>query len=797
MPALRHAALALFLLLLTCSAGRAAADSGPAAIDQSLQSGWWFYRYDTGQSFDTAVVPVEGWREVTLPHTARLEPRVVNSQWQGDALYRRTLFGDPGWQDKAVWLRFEGAMMVADIYLNGERIFRHEGGYLPFTVDLSGRLLTGKTNEILVHLDNRDNPLTGPKPLEILDFNTYGGLYREVRLLVRDSLHITDEMLAGKVAGGGLFVTYPQVSTERAAVSIKTHIRNTGAEPRRFSVSQELFSGDVSSARAVSAGRVLQPGEDLEDLNQLEVMNPRLWSPDSPALYRLVTRVVTGDRVVDERITTLGIRRITFANNRLSINGDTRFLRGVNRHQEYPYVGYALSAAADYRDAKLIKEAGFDYVRLSHYPHSPHFMQAADELGLVLVNPILGWQYFNPDPAFSDHVEQTCRDLVRRDRNHPSVIAWECSLNESAMPADLVGRLHRAVHEEYPGGQAFSAGWMRGYDIYLQARQHRLQHYEEPGQPYIVSEYGDWEYYAQNAGLQQDQWDGLKEEERTSRQALGNGEKRLLQQAMNLQEAHNDNFSTPAFADGYWVMFDYNRGYADDLETSGIMSIDRVPKFSYYFFRSQRDPREKTQRFSSGPMLKIASYWDADSSLDVRIFSNSEEVELRLNGKSLGRQKADQNRYSNSLAYPPFTFQLEGFEPGRLEAIGYIGGSEVARDAVTTPGNTAGIELSFEDQGVPVTAGDLLFLRARLVDGNGVPVPASGTGVAFSSNCPAAAARLLGPTAVSTEAGFASVLVQFAEPSPSCSFSVSVEGQAWTDSVQATGGRQGASAHRK
>jgi len=777
------------LLLFTCSVGHAAADVGHAAIDQNLQSDWWFYRYDTGQSFDKALIPDAGWDEVTLPHTARLEPRVVNDQWQGDALYRRSLFADPGWEGKAVWMRFEGAMMVADVYLNGEKIFHHDGGYLPFTVDLSGKLLTGEANEILVHLDNRDNPLTGPKPLKILDFNTYGGLYREVRLLVRDSLHISDEMLAGKVAGGGIFVTYPVVSKKHAVVSVKTHIRNMGEQARTFSVKQELLSGGISSARVDSVDRLLEPGEEYEDLSRLELTNPRLWSPDSPGLYRLVTRIVTDDRVVDERITTLGIRRITFENNRLSINGDTRFLRGVNRHQEYPYVGYALSAAADYRDAKLIKEAGFDYVRLSHYPHSPHFMQAADELGLVLVNAILGWQYFNPDPAFSDHAEQTCRDLVRRDRNHPSVIAWECSLNESAMPENLVGRLHRAVHEEYPGDQAFSAGWMRGYDIYLQARQHRLKHYEEPDQPYIVSEYGDWEYYAQNAGLNQDEWNGLNEEERTSRQALGSGEKRLLQQATNLQEAHNDNYSTPAFADGYWVMFDYNRGYADDLETSGIMSIERVPKFSYHFFRSQRDPNEKSQRFRSGPMLKIASYWDAASSPDVRIFSNVEEVELRLNGKSLGRQKADRDRISNFLAYPPFTFQLDGFKPGRLQAIGYIGGNPVARDAVTTPGAAAGIKLTMQDHGIPVTPGDILFLRARLVDGNGESVAGNGTRVAFSTDCPAAAARFLGPSAVSTEAGFASVLVQFAEPGPACGFSVSVEGQSWTANLPGNGGQ--------
>ncbi|MEZ5148811.1 MAG: hypothetical protein R2759_17505 [Bacteroidales bacterium] len=170
------------------------------------------------------------------------------------------------------------------------------------------------------------------------------------------------------------------------------------------------------------------------------------------------------------------------------------------------------------------------------------------------------------------------------------------------------------AHAEYPGDQCYTAGWQKhGYDIYLQARQHRIEHYEKPEKPYIVSEYGDWEYYALNAGLNQDAWGDLQEEERTSRQLLGNGEKRLLQQALNIQEAHNDNFNTPAFADGYWVMYDYNRGYTDDLEASGIMSINRLPKFSYYFFRSQRDANISSDLYHAGPMVFIASYWKPDS----------------------------------------------------------------------------------------------------------------------------------------------------------------------------------------
>ena len=406
---------------------------------------------------------------------------------------------------------------------------------------------------------------------------------------------------------------------------------------------------------------------DIEHNAVFTVDSPQLWSPQAPHLYSMRTGIVSKGKIVDERETQIGIRRITISEKGFLINGKKMFLRGVNRHQEYPYVGYAISPNADYRDAKLIKEAGFDYVRLSHYPHSRHFMRAANELGLVLLDAILGWQYYNPDPAFSEHVLQTCRDLIRRDRNHPSVIAWECSLNESQMPPALVESFDQIVHREYPGNQAYSAGWVsEGYDIYLEARQHRLTHPERPipYKPYVVSEYGDWEYFAQNAGFNQDAWEDLAEVARTSRQLLSHGEARLLQQAVNIQEAHNDNLATPAFADGYWVMFDYNRGYADDLEASGLMSIERLAKPAWFFFRSQRDAEQVSTLYSSGPFVHIASEWHVNSPRSVRVFSNGDEVELFLNGISLGRQIADSDRISRNLRHPPFTFVTERFIPG-------------------------------------------------------------------------------------------------------------------------------------
>ncbi|WP_242695257.1 glycoside hydrolase family 2 TIM barrel-domain containing protein [Shewanella sp. 4t3-1-2LB] len=661
------------------------------------------------------------WQSVSLPHTPRLEPEVVNQQWQGIAWYQKQFDVPDAWLQKVVLIRFEAAMNQADVWLNGQKVGSHLGGYLPFTLDLSHALKPG-SNTLLVRLDNRDNPITGPKPLHLLDFNTYGGLYRGVSVQIKDKLMITDEMLANSVGGGGVFVTYPEVSDQRATIAIKTQLQNQYTENKTLQLTQTLLWQGQTIASTTQPYQ-LAAGEVADVKQQITVTTPKLWSPQSPNLYTLQTELFSGEQLIEQQQRQIGIRSFTFnAKHQLLINGKQTFLRGVNRHQEYPFVGYALSAQADYRDAVKIKQAGFDYVRLSHYPHSPAFMQAADKLGLVVLDAVLGWQYYNPDPAFADHVVDSCRDLIRRDRNHPSVLAWECSLNETEMPATLIKRLNDAVHQEFPG--SFSAGWQAGYDIFVQARQHRLQHYQTPQQPYIVSEYGDWEYYAQNAGFNQDSWGDLKEEQRSSRQLLNRGEKRLLQQALNIEEAHNDNFTVPAFADGYWVMFDYNRGYTDDIEASGIMSLYRQPKYSYYFFASQRDASEVSPLFQSGPMVHIASEWQADSSTDVRVFSNADAVALYLNGQLIARQAATRDHYSQHLAHPPFIFHLGKFTAGTLRAEAIIDDKVVATHEVSTPGKAASIRLQLDTSGVAPVPGvnDILFVYAQLQDKDGHPL---------------------------------------------------------------------------
>ena len=312
-------------------------------------------------------------------------------------------------------------MNIAEVWINDKKLIKHHGGYLPFVIDFTEVALFDSINTILVQLNNKDNPITGPKPLEKLDFNTYGGIYRNVWLIAKNKLHITDPIFENKTASGGVFVTYSKVSEEEATINIKTHIRNETEKTKSFLIRNTLFKNDSTIVSIETENHVLDKNLDKEIIANIEVNNPKLWSPRTPNLYTLKTELIENGVVVDFESTRIGIKTMQFVGQDFYLNGEKTFLRGVNRHQEYPYVGYALSDNANYRDAKKIKEAGFDYVRLSHYPQSNSFMNACDELGLVTIDAILGWQYFSEDKKFQTHIFQTAKDLIRRDRNHASV----------------------------------------------------------------------------------------------------------------------------------------------------------------------------------------------------------------------------------------------------------------------------------------------------------------------------------------------------------------------------------------
>ncbi len=743
----------------------AAIVASPSGV-QRLETGWRFTRADLDDSPSAPGFDDARWEPVSLPHTARIESLVTGpvgsptSQWQGTCWYRRTLMLEASVApDAQVWLRFGAAMNVADVWLDGRPLGTHLGGWTPFAFDLTGLLVRGRPAVLAVRLDNRDNAITGPKPLKDLDFNPYHGLYRMVELVVKPPVHLTDPILADRPGSGGVLVRTIAATAAEASLQVQAHVRNAAAVTAECVVRHRLLAPDGRAAAEWSDQVRLSAGGSTDVTGTLVVPSPSLWHPTHPNLYALETTVSAQGQVTDTERTTVGIRRFEVSGAGLRINGAPFFARGTNRHQEYPYVGYALSDDAQWRDARLIKDAGFDYVRLSHYLHAPAFMDACDALGILLMDAIPGWQYFNrDDPRFTELQYANVRAMVRRDRNHPSVLLWESSLNETGMPPEFIARTHAITHQELPGDQTFTCGWMEGYDVFIQARQHggctKMR-----DRACVVSEYGDWEYYAQNAGLNQAAWRDLAPDHANSRQLRWHGETRLLQQATNFQEAANDNRKTIAFADGLWVMFDYNRGYAPDIESSGCADLFRLPKPSYHFFRSQRDASERYALADAGPMVFIANDWTADSPLPVRVYSNAEQVELALDGRVIGRQRPDRDRMSTHLKHAPFSFVVPRFAPGTLTATALIGGRRVARHSVRTPGAPTALRLRLAEHGRPFAAHgkDVVMLHATLVDQHGTPCTSAWEHVAFGAIGPL---RLVGANPYSTEAGIASILLE-------------------------------------
>ena len=734
-----------------------------------LQQQWKFRRCDSSDTKSAA------WTTVELPHSPFVADLDGREPWFGLCDYERTVQWPPGAPTGRCALFVGAAMHTAIVSIDGREIGRHEGGYLPFEIDLTESLRDGRPHTLRLRLDNRDNPDVPPgKPHAELDFCWYGGLYRDVELRCTPSLHLTDPVAAGEVAGGGIFVRTLALGEAAATLAVRVHVRNVAKTAQTFGLEIELWDGERCVAQAASPRAELAADSAEHWEHELTVAEPRLWSPASPVLHRVrvVLRAVDGT-ILEERSERCGIRRLAFSHSRgLELNGRLLRPRGTNRHQEYPHAGYAVPPAAQRRDARRIKEAGFDYVRLSHYPQAPEFLDACDELGILVMNAIPGWQFLGGE-KFRAACVQNARELIRRDRNHPCVVLWELSLNETLMDDGFMAQLQAAGHEEYPGDQMFTCGWIDRFDVFIHSRQHgELHRWRNGDKALVVAEYGDWEFYAANHGFDQKTGAGVFVRTSNSRQRRADGERGLRQQVDNHILALNDTLASPAVCDGQWAMFDYARGYDPDRAACGVMDIHRLPKFSWWFYRSQRDPREDGgSAWRGGAVVFIASHWTSASALRVLVFSNCDEVELSLNGRSLGRARPAWAWNTQHLPHPPFAFDLPAFSPGRLEATGFIGGHAMARHAVATPGEPVSLEISFDVASADSFAGepDLVLVYAQVVDRHGTLCVEASPSLHFVVE---GAAQMLNAREVVAEAGIASAVIRV--PAASDGFRVHV-----------------------
>jgi beta-galactosidase len=703
-----------------------------------FNSGWRFFRGDVPEAALSAPdFDDSSWESVHLPHSPKILP--LRPAWPQDNAginWYRKLFRLPeAYRGRKLFLEFEGADQVADVWVNGAHLLTHEGAYLPFTVDITELArFGGETNVVVLRVDNHPNP-------DIPGYGgwvSFGGLYRDVWLHVTDKLHITDPVYADRPASGGVFVTYPFVSDSLAVVQVKTHVLNEHARSASCTLHTRLL--DLSGrevASAVSTAKI-PAYRDYEFIQTLEVKRPSLWHPNHPHLYSLRSEVQEGGESMDVVVTRIGIRRIEFRRDGFYINGERLVFMGANRVQEYPYVSWAVPNSAQRRDALRLKEAGFQYVRCSHNPQDPSFLDACDELGLLVMDCIPGFQFIG-GPKFRENSFRNMRDMIRRDRNHPCVVLWELSLNETEYDSDFARMAMRIGHEEYPGDQCYVGGWKfpEIYDVFLCASQHGARDYRGKT-PLVISEYGHWDYGGPRSTSDVDRRDG---------------EEAMLVQARNHWESLNRNRSLPHLCgDGLWVAVDFQRF------PSGVIDYFRIPKFSYFFYQSQRDPGIRLPGIDSGPMVYIANYWTESSPGTVTVFTNCERVDLYLNGRLVATRRPDSSEISQHLLHPPVIFPEVPKQPGELKAVGWLGGKKVAEHRRRTPGPPKRLEISFEMPGPALGDGeDLFFVYAAVVDANGTVVPNESRDIEFTVD---GSGFLASPPVVTAEAGIAAALVR-------------------------------------
>lgn len=748
MVAIGRIILSLVLLSLCCHAPAAPrspkySTAGFYELDgsgrkvYSMNPGW---RFCKGSAPGAEAVGYDdsGWAAVSLPDGIELLPTEASGcvNYQGDVWYRKHFTPADSLAGKRLFLHFEAIMGKSKVWVNGELVAEHYGGFLPVIADITDNLRLGQPNVIAVWADNSDDPSYPPgKAQDQLDFTYAGGIYRDCWLISHDAVYITDPNYENIPAGGGLFVSYGKVSDAEADVNLGLHVRNSSAKP--FSGKAEWTLRDGSGAVAARADAPLSIGKGgAKSVKRgIKLRRPHLWSPDTPYLYSLDVRVLDSKgRVVDGYTRRIGVRSIEFkGKDGFWLNGKPypSPLIGANRHQDFAVIGNALPNSLHWRDAKKLRDAGLRVIRNAHYPQDPAFMDACDELGLFVIVNTPGWQFWNDDPAFGERVYSDIRNMVRRDRNHPSVWLWEPILNETNYPADFAKNVVGIVAEEYPyaySNCACDAG-AKGYEYFKIRFAHpAAADTSDPEITYFTREWGD----------NVDDWNSHNSPSRVGR---GWGEFPMLRQARDYaygyenHTSYNMLCSQPRQHVGgcLWHSFDHQRGYHPLPFYGGIMDNFRQPKLSWHMFAAQRPARPNPGLIAdSGPYVYIANAMTPVSPVDVTVYSNCDEV--RLLCCAGGDTLVYHNPHAQGMPSPVITFpgawdvmrdkklsRSRARDDSYLIAQGVVGGEVVAEHKVVPARRPSKVILWADNEGMPLVAdgSDMVAVVAAVADKDG------------------------------------------------------------------------------
>lgn len=707
----------------------------------SMNPAWRFHK-GAVEGAETKEFNDKDWTVVSLPDGIEYLPTEASGciNYQGEVWYRKHFTPDAALKGKKLFLHFEAIMGKSKVFVNGKLLTEHFGGYLPVIADVTDVLDWNGDNVIAVWADNSDDPSYPPgKAQDVLDYTYFGGIYRDCWLIAHNNVFITDPNYENEVAGGGLFVAFGKVSDALAEVQLKIHVRNATKNPFSGQVEYMLLQPDGTEVARLSDKIQVKAGRATTVSDRMPVKQPMLWTPSTPTLYNLLVRVLDKEgNVIDGYRRRIGIRSIEFkGKDGFYLNGRPygKPLIGANRHQDFAVVGNAVANSIHWRDAKKLKDVGMEIIRNAHCPQDPAFMDACDELGLFVIVNTPGWQFWNDAPEFAQRVYSDIRNVVRRDRNHPSVWLWEPILNETWYPADFAKNTRDIVDAEYPypycySGSDSEARGHENFPVYFAhpANMQDASKEIDPTKTYFTREWGD----------NVDDWSSHNSPSRVARNW---GEQPMRVQAQHYACPYYPVTSydvlykqSPQHVGGcLWHSFDHQRGYHPDPFYGGLMDVFRQPKYSYYMFMAQRPAVKNDRNAGSGPMVYIAHEMTPFSGKDVTVYSNCDEVRLTFNkGGKTYTYKKDKNR--PGMPSPVITFpdvydfmmdkafsRTQKQDDVYLLAEGLIDGKVVATHKVVPARRPEKILLWMDNEGTDLKAdgSDFVTVVAAVADKNG------------------------------------------------------------------------------
>lgn len=678
-------------------------------VTKTIHSNWTFNYFPNTELDENSVVSEfddSQWPAIALPHTwstyettGDIHPFIKYPSerddtywWYGWGIYRKRFKLDKSLKNKKITVEFDGVQKYCRIYLNGKFIEEHKGGFTSFYVDLTENIDWENENVLAVAVNGRRNDKFRIPPMTAGNWNVYSGIYRDVRLVAKSKVHFPFQ--GSHKHEGGVFITTPEVSKDEAVVHIKSFVKNSFNESVNTRVLHQIYSPDGMLINELKGNSTVNPGEVWEsELITKAIENPDLWSPDDPVLYKVVSSVIVNGKLADQIVNPLGFRFFhwDYQHNNLFVNGEKMNIKGTNRHQEYPWLGDAHPkwiAKMDLEDIKY--NLGHNFMRLTHYPNDEYLYKLADSIGIIMVEEVPNIKSID----FDEEVQkQNVVEMIRRDRNHPSIFFWSVG-NETKDAADSKWVIEedttRIVHARKcdEGAGDFVDHDHRNLDMENLLRVTIRGWFDVDDAPEGFSSTPENGQHSSNETWQHD------------RATIRGGSVRGLL---------GDNCNTWLYED-HGAEREYLNCILKHINPKGWVDMYRQPKYVYWLTKCL---------YTDTPTVFIhPHFWRGKyigQNKNITIDSNCDEVELFVNGKSLGKKNPTREDF--------YTLDYENVlvEEGELKLVGVKDNKKVEH-TVVMPGQPKKLTLETKQTEIVSDRSGIAIVTANILDENNNPV---------------------------------------------------------------------------